>query len=601
MKIAIAGAGYVGLSLATLLAQNNEVVTLGIHADKAKKISKFISPIKDEYIEKYFSEARSGKRKLNLRGTTDYKDAMEGASYVIIATPTDYSDKTNSIDTSIVEDIIQKVISMGDDAITIVVKSTIPIGFIKSMRKKYGIKKIFFSPEFLREGKALYDNLYPSRIVIGDKTPEARKFAKLLQDASLKKDAPVVGTKITQSLKYRYVEMEKYSVSHPHTYCASRDSNGSCTSWGTYYTYTYGTQVVGGHNGQREITASGTVNTPYNYILVPYVKHSNTNGITYPGATFNTESFVATIGRINQQVQSAAYATHTKNTTIRIVSFTTTGTPSSDVKYINNNNMTDAAICSQAGGTGNCTSLYSTTKVLNKGDNQLNGATNESASIDNGGSNVNNTISASVPLVNPGTRFCVAVGVYPADSHNRASTSTINDNTQTAAFQTSGTGWKVSMPACVTVAKKPTFSVESSQLVTEGSVKTSITNASNRLFGSWSEYGIIAKGNVDSMGSGAAYGYTTPYNSFTPNGTSTHAGAPRSASNKCVYSPQTIGNESCVLGGATIISSSVDSMAVARKVDEIYHMTKTELNEGYRTDYGIVDIADASNYYGSTT
>ena len=358
-----------------------------------------------------------------------------------------------------------------------------------------------------------------------------------------------VGTKITQSLKYRYVEMEKYSVSHPHTYCASRDSDGSCTSWGTYYTYTYGTQVVGGHNGQREITASGTVNTPYNYILVPYVKHTNTNGITYPGATFNTESFVATIGRINQQVQSAAYATHTKNTTIRIVSFTTTGTPSSDVKYINNNNMTDAAICSQAGGTGNCTSLYSTTKVLNKGDNQLNGATNESASIDNGGSNVNNTISASVPLVNPGTRFCVAVGVYPADSHNRASTSTINDNTQTAAFQTSGTGWKVSMPACVTVAKKPTFSVESSQLVTEGSVKTSITNASNRLFGSWSEYGIIAKGNVDNMGSGAAYGYTTPYNSFTPNGTSTHAGAPRSASNKCVYSPQTIGNESCVLGG----------------------------------------------------
>ena len=192
VKIAIAGAGYVGLSLATLLAQNNEVVTLGIHADKAKKISKFISPIKDEYIEKYFSEARSGKRKLSLRGTTDYKDAMEGASYVIIATPTDYNDKTNSIDTSIVEDIIQKVISMGDDAITIVVKSTIPIGFIKSMRKKYGIKKIFFSPEFLREGKALYDNLYPSRIVIGDKTPEARKFAKLLQDASLKKDAPVI-------------------------------------------------------------------------------------------------------------------------------------------------------------------------------------------------------------------------------------------------------------------------------------------------------------------------------------------------------------------------------------------------------------------------
>lgn len=192
MKIAVAGAGYVGLSLATLLAQNNEVVSLEIHQDKADKVSNFISPIQDEYIEKYFEEARAGKRKLDLRGTIDYKDAMKGAEFVIIATPTNYDDETNTFDTSAVEDIIEKVIKMKDDNITIVVKSTIPVGYIESVREKYGIKNIFFSPEFLREGKALYDNLYPSRIIIGDETPAAKKFGKLLQKASLNKDVPVI-------------------------------------------------------------------------------------------------------------------------------------------------------------------------------------------------------------------------------------------------------------------------------------------------------------------------------------------------------------------------------------------------------------------------
>ena len=153
MKIAVAGAGYVGLSLATLLAQKNEVVVLEIHQDKADKVSKYISPIKDEYIEKYFDEAHAGKRKLNIRGTIDYKDAMKGADFVIIATPTNYDDDTNTFDTSKVEDIIEKVIKMKDDNITIVVKSTIPVGYIEHIREKYGIKNIFFSPEFLREGK----------------------------------------------------------------------------------------------------------------------------------------------------------------------------------------------------------------------------------------------------------------------------------------------------------------------------------------------------------------------------------------------------------------------------------------------------------------
>ena len=181
MKITVAGAGYVGLSLATLLAQENEVVALEIHQDKADKVSNYISPIKDEYIEKYFAEAKAGKRTLNLRGTIDYQDAMKDADFVIIATPTNYNDETNTFDTTKVEDVIEKAIKMNNPNMTIVVKSTIPVGYIESVREKYGINNIFFSPEFLREGKALYDNLYPSRIIIGDNTPEAKKFAKLLQ------------------------------------------------------------------------------------------------------------------------------------------------------------------------------------------------------------------------------------------------------------------------------------------------------------------------------------------------------------------------------------------------------------------------------------
>lgn len=192
MKITVAGGGYVGLSLATLLAQKNEVVVLEIHEEKAEKINNFISPIQDEYIEKYFNEAKAGERKLRIRGTTDYKDAMEGSEFVIIATPTNYNDVTNTFDTSAVEDIIEKTLKMKDDSITMVIKSTIPVGYVEKIREKYGITNIFFSPEFLREGKALYDNLYPSRIIVGDDTKQAQKFAKLLQDGTLKEDVPVI-------------------------------------------------------------------------------------------------------------------------------------------------------------------------------------------------------------------------------------------------------------------------------------------------------------------------------------------------------------------------------------------------------------------------
>lgn len=185
MKIAVAGTGYVGLSLATLLSQNNEVVALDVLPEKIEKINNRISPIQDEYIEKYFTE-----KNLNLKATLDYKEAFSGAEFIIISTPTNYDSEKNYFDTSSVEDIIQKVKSMNIET-TMVVKSTIPVGFVKSMKEKYGIDNIMFSPEFLREGKALYDNLYPSRIIVGEKSERAEKFANLLKDNCLKEDVVI--------------------------------------------------------------------------------------------------------------------------------------------------------------------------------------------------------------------------------------------------------------------------------------------------------------------------------------------------------------------------------------------------------------------------
>lgn len=194
MKIAVAGTGYVGLSLATLLSKNNEVVALDIIPEKVEKINNRISPIKDEYIEKYFKE-----EKLNLKATLDYKEAFKGARFVIISTPTNYDEEKNFFDTSSVEDIIEKVISMNDRDITMVVKSTIPVGFIENVKRKYNIENIFFSPEFLREGKALYDNLYPSRIIVGDKREKAKEFAKLLIDSAKKKDVETLFMNSTEA------------------------------------------------------------------------------------------------------------------------------------------------------------------------------------------------------------------------------------------------------------------------------------------------------------------------------------------------------------------------------------------------------------------
>ena len=185
-KIAVAGTGYVGLSLATLLAQKNEVVALDVIPEKVEKINNRISPIQDEYIEKYFKE-----KELNLKATLDYKEAFKDARFVIISTPTNYDEKTHYFDTSSVEDIIEKVISLGNPNTIMVVKSTIPVGFIESMKDKYVIDNIFFSPEFLREGKALYDNLYPSRVIVGEKSKRAEEFAHLLSECAIKEDIDI--------------------------------------------------------------------------------------------------------------------------------------------------------------------------------------------------------------------------------------------------------------------------------------------------------------------------------------------------------------------------------------------------------------------------
>ena len=192
MKIAIAGTGYVGLSLAVLLSEKHEVMALDVVPEKVEMINNRMSPIRDKYIEEFMFEAKKGERVMNLTATLDYKEAFKNANFVIISTPTNYDDERNFFDTSSVEDIIQKVISTGDKNITIIIKSTIPVGFTEKVRKKYDFKNIFFSPEFLREGNALYDNLHPSRIIVGGVTDKAKEFANLLKEASEDEDTEVL-------------------------------------------------------------------------------------------------------------------------------------------------------------------------------------------------------------------------------------------------------------------------------------------------------------------------------------------------------------------------------------------------------------------------
>lgn len=190
MNIAVAGTGYVGLSLAVLLAQHNHVTAVDIIPEKVEKLNNYISPIQDEYIEKYLAEAKAGERKLDMTATLDAESAYRGAEFVIIAAPTNYDPQKNFFDCSAVEAVIELVMKVNPTA-TMVIKSTIPVGYTKSVREKYSCDRIIFSPEFLRESKALYDNLYPSRIIVGcdERTSEAaHTFAMLLQEGALKEN-----------------------------------------------------------------------------------------------------------------------------------------------------------------------------------------------------------------------------------------------------------------------------------------------------------------------------------------------------------------------------------------------------------------------------
>ena len=203
MKIAVAGTGYVGLSIATLLAQHNEVVAVDVVAEKVAAINNRISPIRDEYIEEFFKT-----KHLNLRATTDAKEAYSDAEFVVVAVPTNYDSHKDFFDTSLVEQVIGEVFTYNPDA-TIVIKSTVPVGYTESLSKRLNTDKILFSPEFLRESKALYDNLYPNRIIVGraeensDSVEAAKIFAELLKSGAYKDNVPVLfmGTTEAEAVK----------------------------------------------------------------------------------------------------------------------------------------------------------------------------------------------------------------------------------------------------------------------------------------------------------------------------------------------------------------------------------------------------------------
>ena len=227
MKIAIAGTGYVGLSLAVLLSQHNEVTSVDIDPEKVRLINEWKSPIKDEYIEKYLDEHE--ERMLDLKATTDDSATYAEADYVIIATPTDYDPHQNFFDTGAVETVIEKVLASSDSAV-IVIKSTVPVGFSERMKKHYKTDRIIFSPEFLRESYALYDILYPSRIIVGGEGEKAEAFLELLKEGCLNDDVETIlmGTSEAEAVKLfsnTYLALRVSYFNELDTYAEMKDLN----------------------------------------------------------------------------------------------------------------------------------------------------------------------------------------------------------------------------------------------------------------------------------------------------------------------------------------------------------------------------------------
>lgn len=193
MKIAVVGTGYVGMSLSVLLAQHNEVVALDLIEEKVDLVNQKISPIHDAEIQEYLNH-----KELNLTATINKRTAYTNADFIVIATPTDYDPEKNYFNTSSIESVVQDVLEINPDAL-MVIKSTIPVGYVEKLRSKLGIDNIIFSPEFLREGHALYDNLYPSRIIVGEESDRAHKFSDLLKQGAIKKDMPILFTHQTEA------------------------------------------------------------------------------------------------------------------------------------------------------------------------------------------------------------------------------------------------------------------------------------------------------------------------------------------------------------------------------------------------------------------